>query len=686
MQIPALAQAMRNFAGALAAPGLSRSAINAIRNAAKMVLVDAARLLAPRISTTATDHSQQAQFSDENWAIGPDSVMNLYRKSGVKGPLGIPARDDRLLGWLPDRERQLKEAAFAKGEIIIASGLFISSRNSDIRAPAGIAEKFKNSGEPVAAVVSTAVSDRKETAGPQDRYARPFTGKAEPPVVQRQGEYAGLIDTPEFKKWFGESKVVFKPGELDYFQNPRAISDVPRMVYHGTNADIGFDIFRQDERGAIWFRSDRTAAGRLAGRESAVVPAFLKMENPFEPAPTDSLTMGTAIDKAKACGNDGVILDLGNGDYIYTVFSLDQVKSPLIGAPFNTGEIEVSGEPEHGYAENCREAQKGFEPQSGRKSRSCHCMPASAIDLDDATIGKQFQQIEKKPVQIIGLRVKNYADLAVLAQGWRNPNYEELRYVFVSRGIIVDHERVTCMHPGYSKAYLGDDFGQYIEHLKERIRALDATAVYMVHNHPNGNPEPSDADVWASAAIAMSIPQYRGHIIINSRKYGYIDSTVSDPVVKRLPKLPQDWADPILQPSVPHELLGSKADTIENIATWAKSLTLNRDAPVLIYIDPDGKVRGLQEIHARNFTNIALIRNRMPQKLVDFGSIGAIAVLPEKTTQRMLDAVRYYVQAHVFRDAIGFDGASAYYFGRGETDLEYFGGILRGKMSHRPAW
>ncbi|MDA8336778.1 MAG: hypothetical protein M0Z41_17600, partial [Peptococcaceae bacterium] len=232
MQIPALAQAMRNFAGALAAPGLSRAAINAIRNAAKMVLVDAARLLAPRISTTATDHSQQAQFSDENWAIGPDSVMNLYRKSGVKGPLGIPARDDRLLGWLPDRERQLKEAAFAKGEIIIASGLFISSRNSDIRAPAGIAEKFKNSGEPVAAVVSTAVSDRKETAGPQDRYARPFMGKAEPPVVQRPGEYAGLIDTPEFKKWFGESKVVFKPGESDYFQNPRAISDVPRMVYH----------------------------------------------------------------------------------------------------------------------------------------------------------------------------------------------------------------------------------------------------------------------------------------------------------------------------------------------------------------------------------------------------------------------------------------------------------------------
>jgi hypothetical protein len=206
----------------------------------------------------------------------------------------------------------------------------------------------------------------------------------------------------------------------------------------------------------------------------------------------------------------------------------------------------------------------------------------------------------------------------------------------------------------------------------------------MVHNHPKGNPEPSDADIWASAAVAMSIAQYRGHIIINSGKYGYIDNTASNPVVKVLPKLPGDWVDPILQPSVPHELLGRPAESVENIAAWAKTLMLNRDAPVLIYIDSDGKVRGLQEIHPRNFTNIALMRNRMPQKLVDFGSVGATAVLPEKTTETMLDAVRYFVRAHVLRDAIGFYGASAYYFGEVESEQEYFGGNLRSSMQNLP--
>ncbi len=479
------------------------------------------------------------------------------------------------------------------------------------------------------------------------------------------GGYAWFSSTPEFRRWFANSRVVFKQGECDYFQNPLGLSGTPRMVYYGTNADIGFDIFCPDERGAVWFRGDQTVAERLAGKDSAVLPAFLKIENPLELEPTGFLTMGAAIEKAKALGNDGVILYSGGGNYIYAVFSPEQIKSPLIGDPF----------------EGCDPGERGRG--CGPDGAPCLAQP-SASYAADATIGKQFQKIEKKQVRMVGRTIRNYTDLAVLAQTWRNPNYEEFRYVFVRRGVIVDHERGTCMHPGYSKAYRGDDFGEYIEHLKERIEVLGATSVYMVHNHPNGNPEPSDADIWASAAVAMSIPQYRGHIIINSGKYGYIDNTASNPVVKVLPKLPGDWVDPILQPSVPHELLGRPAESVENIAAWAKTLMLNRDAPVLIYIDSDGKVRGLQEIHPRNFTNIALIRNRMRQKLIDFGSVGATAVLPEKTTEIMLDAVRYFVRAHIFRDAIGFYGASPYYFGEVESEQEYFGGNLRSSMRNLP--
>ncbi|MDR3566560.1 MAG: JAB domain-containing protein [Syntrophobacteraceae bacterium] len=567
------------------------------------------------------------------------------------------------------KEQQLPYVAPTKGRETLQELLPIikAGANGPQTPPPAARDPFENAGP------TPCAPDPPGGANPEGLPRGPFAVTAKLPEGLRRGEYAGFVATPGFRKWFAESKVVFKEAESDYFQNPEGICGFPRIVYYGTNADANFDIFRPDERGAIWFRSDPTAAERVAGRQSATIPAFLKIENPFELTPGDSIAMGTAMEKAKALGRDGVILDQGGGDYLYTVFSPEQVRSALTGDPLDTGDIELCCDP------GCANSAKELEGQRHRAS-------SSPLPAADAILGKMFQDIEKTPVQIIGLRAKNYADLAVLAQAWRNPHYEEFRYVFVRRGIIVDHERGTCMHPGFSRAYLGDDFDAYMEHLKDRIRALEATAVYMVHNHPNGNPEPSDADIWASAAVAMCIPQFRGHIIINSCKYGYIDATATDSVVKCLPKPPKDWVDPILHPSIPHELLGREAENIENVATWAKALTIHRDVPVLIYIDSDGKVRGLQEIHPRSFTNIPLIRGRMAQKLIDFGSVSATAVLPENASEMMLDAVRYYVRAHILRDAIGFCGASPYFFGEVDSEVEYFGGSLRASLAGRSVW
>ncbi len=232
------------------------------------------------------------------------------------------------------------------------------------------------------------------------------------------------------------------------------------------------------------------------------------------------------------------------------------------------------------------------------------------------------------------------------------------------------------MNPGYSMSYWGDA-AQFIAHLRERIEALGATALYMIHNHPSGNPKPSDADIKVTNDIASWIPQLVGHVIINSREFGYIDAISKDYGTSPLPDLPKDWVDPIIQPSIPHELLGKEADTIQHIAGWAKALTRDRDVPVLVYIDSDFKVRGLQEIHPQSFTDIQLMRDRMPQKLFDFGSIGAVAVLPKNVSEKMIDAVRYYVPAHILWHAIQFDGNHQSLYGGEEPNREYFGGLLR---------
>ena len=88
----------------------------------------------------------------------------------------------------------------------------------------------------------------------------------------------------------------------------------------------------------------------------------------------------------------------------------------------------------------------GEEPDAGRRSSGAVQRVPSRDPF--TTIGKAFQDIERQPVQIIGQPIKSFGDVADLAQGWRNPNYEELRYIYVKNGVVVDHEGVTCRLPG----------------------------------------------------------------------------------------------------------------------------------------------------------------------------------------------------------------------------------------------
>lgn len=86
-------------------------------------------------------------------------------------------------------------------------------------------------------------------------------------------------DTPEFKRWFGDSKVVDENGE-------------PLVVYHGTNQDI--DVLKSSKQlereglrevgytNGIYFASNPEYAGRYGfNREGTnIMPVYLSMQNP----------------------------------------------------------------------------------------------------------------------------------------------------------------------------------------------------------------------------------------------------------------------------------------------------------------------------------------------------------------------------------------------------------------------
>ena len=121
-------------------------------------------------------------------------------------------------------------------------------------------------------------------------------------------------DTPAFKRWFGDSKVVDKDGN-------------PVVVYHGT--DSKFKKFNTEE-GAFFFGGwEAESFAKTYGKN--VVPAYVRITNPFKASFEEFISYD--IDDLKSKGYDGVVYEEkveGMPDEItqqWVAFEPNQVKS-----------------------------------------------------------------------------------------------------------------------------------------------------------------------------------------------------------------------------------------------------------------------------------------------------------------------------------------------------------------------
>ena len=105
-----------------------------------------------------------------------------------------------------------------------------------------------------------------------------MVGKVKQYIKDESGS-VGRIDTPEFKKWFGDSKVVDADGK-------------PLVVYHGTpvdtSGDFAFDTKKIGQRGTalghgFYLTTDKQTASGYVGRDGgSLVEAYLSMHNPLD--------------------------------------------------------------------------------------------------------------------------------------------------------------------------------------------------------------------------------------------------------------------------------------------------------------------------------------------------------------------------------------------------------------------
>lgn len=185
------------------------------------------------------------------------------------------------------------------------------------------------------AVAGVRLSDRTGTGGREGGETRIAARTSQEQGQPQRRTRASVENSPEFKRWFGDSKVVDKDGK-------------PLVVYHGTESD--FDVFDEDKirRPGYGFGFHFAESSGLAGAYSKqgyganknVMPVYLSIKNPFT---GDYYQFAAEIGtnwppeiaaELKKRGYDGIRYNhgewsesKGQSPYAWVAFSPSQIKS-----------------------------------------------------------------------------------------------------------------------------------------------------------------------------------------------------------------------------------------------------------------------------------------------------------------------------------------------------------------------
>lgn len=334
---------------------------------------------------------------------------------------------------------------------------------------------------------------------------------------------------------------------------------------------------------------------------------------------------------------------------------------------------------------------------------------------------------------LIGRTVTSPDDLAALAQVYRDPRVETFRYFFVrdredGSQEIVHQTGVSTRLPGAAPAFPveSEGFGEQVEEVPERAdveiiesqkwesfgnlhqwmaHIMDETGAdgyYLLHNHPSGRVEPSKQDINLTGNIAFDTPGFRGHVIIDSGKYGVIEvdseqlmehrnafvemTTLDIPAdlrrgarrenirkteftVHRRPLSsieqmeranidPETGRDRLLSPSIKHPALGVPVQSVTDLKTVARTLQDDTDAPIIVALSMGGKVRAIMEADAELLAT-GTLREVHEEVLAFARHSGAGRVFVTNVSSEMENAMTRWVMRGIFDDYVTTGGRSA---------------------------
>lgn len=260
---------------------------------------------------------------------------------------------------------------------------------------------------------------------------------------------------------------------------------------------------------------------------------------------------------------------------------------------------------------------------------------------------------EQGGATLVGRVVESPADLATLAQVFRDPRFETTRVFYT------DTDGRIIGEAGYSNRLPAAVFlPNLAPDIQRDAAAYGAAGYYILHNHPSGRAEPSPADLQLTKTIAAAVPGFQGHVVIDRNEYAVIDEK-GYPTVVAAPQL--DGVDFHAKPELEHKLLGLLLNSPEQVATFAKALQIEGGHATVVFTRAKGEVQLLVDLPVAllqddSKVGIAKLKGVIRRMARAVGAGGnRFVVLPEGAHS---DGLRFLIEQGLFIDVVSADGAS----------------------------
>lgn len=255
--------------------------------------------------------------------------------------------------------------------------------------------------------------------------------------------------------------------------------------------------------------------------------------------------------------------------------------------------------------------------------------------------------------RLVGQVVESPADLATLAQVYRDPRFETFRVFYTDdTGRIIGEAGYSNRLP--AAVYLPN----IVPDIQRDAAAYGAAGYFILHNHPSGRAMPSIPDLDMTRTIAAAVPGFRGHVVIDHNEFATIDANGSAQTITA-PEL--NGVDFHAKPELEHALLGTKLGGPTDVATLGKALQIAGGHATLIFTRRAGEVQLIVDLPAALLTDdstvgIAKLKGAARRAARAVGAGGSrFIVLPADGDAH---ALRHLLHQGVFTDVVQADGLS----------------------------